>query len=651
MWIRAILERDLSFCKWGQLSGMALSARDESRGVCRNMYPPGLALVQFPIMAPLVNLHTETPPISPAENSASLVCGAVVLALVCWLLLASSYLLGAPPWAANFAVLVFTFGTGLFQYGTCDSCFTHIYSALGISLLVWLWLGSKAKGRPAPPWAFALICFFLMALRNTNLIPILFLLPVCATPQYRTGESKPRGSGWRALPAGWPAGLAALAGVALAISMQVAYNYYATRQFMFSTYGQATFHFDRPMQWPVLFSYERGLFTYYPVLAVGLAAGLWASRTRIATCWLLGLISVFVMMYGFWMSWSLAAGMGHRGFVELMPFAAVIFAAALPELAPRNRIPVMALGTVLAFVTLEIMCGYWATTFPFSGGTQRLFWKNVVGEASLLSFHRHYLPDDAYSALIVPSCLTCPTAPGSPLRVQVTVTNLSERSWPEVGIALSTRFVRAGDGVALSGFDNRFPVGTDFAPHATKQYVIALKSPAHQGDYSLQVDLVRDMVAWFSDKGTKRGELPIHVGSESLPDDAYSVLIAPKCLVCPTAPGSPLSVQVTVSNLSGRSWPEAGIALSMRFVRAGDGVALSGFDNRFPLGTGFAPHESRQYVIELKSPAPQGDYRLEFDLVQELVTWFSNKGTKRGELSIHVRAIQTKAGQSIAPLA
>ena len=85
--------------------------------------------------------------------------------------------------------------------------------------------------------------------------------------------------------------------------------------------------------------------------------------------------------------------------------------------------------------------------------------------------------------------------------------------------------------------------------------------------------------------------------------------------------------------------------------RSGDGVALSGFDNRFPLGTGFAPHESRQYVIELKSPAPQGDYRLEFDLVQELVTWFSNKGTKRGELSIHVRAIQTKAGQSIAPLA
>ena len=367
IWIRAILERDLSFCKWSQVNDVAaaLSSRDPARGICRNKYPPGLALLQFPIMAPLVNLRTETPLISPAEHAASLVCGAVVLALICWLLLASSYLLGAPPWAANFAVLAYTFGTGLFHYGTCDSCFTHIYSALGFSLLVWLWLRGRAKGQPPSPWVLALICFLLVSVRNTNLIPILLLLPVCGMPQWRPKESKARRFGWPVTPAAWRGGLAALAGVALAICIQVAYNYYATRRFTLSTYGQLTFHFDHPMQWPVLFSYERGLFTYYPVLAVGLAAGLWARRTRMATYWLLGLIAIFVVLYGFWVSWSLGGGMGHRGFVELMPFAAVIFAAALPELAPKSRLVVMAFGTVLAFATLEIMCGYWAGTFPF----------------------------------------------------------------------------------------------------------------------------------------------------------------------------------------------------------------------------------------------------------------------------------------------
>ena len=149
---------------------------------------------------------------------------------------------------------------------------------------------------------------------------------------------------------------------------------------------------------------------------------------------------------------------------------------------------------------------------------------------------------------------------------------------------------------------------------------------------------------------TCKGQFESHRSRSAgrLPDDAYSALIAPKCLSCPTAPGSTLKLLVWVTNLSGRSWPQDGISLSTRFVRANDGTALSGFDNRFPIGTDFAPHESKQYVIELKSPAQAGDYRLEADLVQEMVTWFSQKGTKRGELSIRVDAAEPK---SISPSA
>ena len=127
-----------------------------------------------------------------------------------------------------------------------------------------------------------------------------------------------------------------------------------------------------------------------------------------------------------------------------------------------------------------------------------------------------------------------------------------------------------------------------------------------------------------------------------LPADAYAALIAPKCVACPTAPGSTLSVAIAVTNLSERSWPQDGISLSTRFVRTSDGGALSGFDNRFPIGTDFSPHESKQYVIKVKAPAEEGDYRMDVDLVQELVAWFSNKGTKRGELAIRVRAAEAK---------
>ena len=350
LWIRALLERDLSFCRWTELRG-DFSAIDAARGVCRNKYPPGLALLQFPFMAPLVDRRPGAPLISPAEHTASLILGAVALALACWLMLASCYRLGAPAWAANVAVPALIFGTGLFHYGTYDSSFTHVYSALGFSLLVWLWL------RRGPPWAFALACFFLAALRSTNLVAMLFLLPLCRKR--------------------WRVGLAGSLGAALAVALQMAYNDYATHQLTFSTY-QESFQLARPMQWSVLFSYERGLFTYYPVLAVALAAGFWARRTRPSAAWLAGLLAAYVTLYGFWAQWYLGGGMGHRGFVELMPFAALLFAAALAELPLKPRAALLALAALAVFVTVEVMRGYWAGSFPFEGATGPVYWRHVL---------------------------------------------------------------------------------------------------------------------------------------------------------------------------------------------------------------------------------------------------------------------------------
>ena len=119
-----------------------------------------------------------------------------------------------------------------------------------------------------------------------------------------------------------------------------------------------------------------------------------------------------------------------------------------------------------------------------------------------------------------------------------------------------------------------------------------------------------------------------------MPDDAYVAAISPKCLVCPSAPGSKLEILVTVTNLSEHRWVDD-ISLSARFVQTGDGVALSGFDNRFPIGA-VGPHESKQYTIQITAPARSGRYRLELDLVQEMIAWFSTKGSHRGELLIQV---------------
>jgi hypothetical protein len=133
--------------------------------------------------------------------------------------------------------------------------------------------------------------------------------------------------------------------------------------------------------------------------------------------------------------------------------------------------------------------------------------------------------------------------------------------------------------------------------------------------------------------------------ADAMPDDAYSAAIKPRCRVCPAAPGSPLQIVVDVTNLSSRPWPQSGIALSARIVRTSDGAELSGFDSRFPIGAEFSPRQSRQYVIQMKAPPTAGQYRLEVDLVQEMVAWFSSKHTKRGELLI---TLQGPGAQSSA---
>ena len=139
------------------------------------------------------------------------------------------------------------------------------------------------------------------------------------------------------------------------------------------------------MQLAVLLSYERGLFTYYPVVAVLLVSTLAVQKTRRVALWFISLIIVYAGVYGSWHMWMLGGGFGHRGFVEVMPFGIVLFAVALSEMQRYLRIIVVALAMISVFITIELMVGYWKGTLPFIGTTQQIYWSHVWGLHSLLS--------------------------------------------------------------------------------------------------------------------------------------------------------------------------------------------------------------------------------------------------------------------------
>jgi hypothetical protein len=94
-------------------------------------------------------------------------------------------------------------------------------------------------------------------------------------------------------------------------------------------------------------------------------------------------------------------------------------------------------------------------------------------------------------------------------------------------------------------------------------------------------------------------------------------------------PGSTTSVPVRVQNTGDRTWDAAGphpFALSYHLADAsGNSVTYDG--PRTPLPVDVAPGASVDVQAQVVAPASQGTYVIEWDAVQEAVTWFSWAGT------------------------
>jgi hypothetical protein len=383
LWTRVLLEGDLSFERYKKVQAID-PPLEPLHGRYTNRYPPGLALLRLPVMAFLVQLGPAAPLISPAEHWANLILGALALVAVCVLVLRTCELLNIQVSIRHRAVLAIVFGTGLFHYATYDASFSHVYSALGVALLAWQGIGAVVRGRlwPNRP-VTALTCFFLVLIRNTNVILIAML--ALAYLGWHISPTRKRGVPSLARRANslrmWQAfrGLAGvIVGTVAAAALQLAINWYYNGHPALSSYGSETFVWDRPMQWPVLFSYERGLFSYYPVLIVVLAAAWLVRPTRGAAGWFSALVLVYATLYGFWWCWMLGGGFGHRGFVELTPLAAILFAVALEQMSPRLRMLFYQGKLVAAVVTLMFMLEYWRGSLPCMGVTGDRYWRYAL---------------------------------------------------------------------------------------------------------------------------------------------------------------------------------------------------------------------------------------------------------------------------------
>jgi hypothetical protein len=138
-----------------------------------------------------------------------------------------------------------------------------------------------------PPLTIAAIACLLVSTRMTSLMVLAALL--AGYCRWIGAEQAPKtGMQWplAALQEAWPV----VAGAIVSLALQLSYNPYAAGEFVYASYRGEYFHFVRQMQLAVLLSSERGLYTYYPVVALVLVLAFTIRRTRWATPWVTGII-------------------------------------------------------------------------------------------------------------------------------------------------------------------------------------------------------------------------------------------------------------------------------------------------------------------------------------------------------------------------
>ena len=127
-----------------------------------------------------------------------------------------------------------------------------------------------------------------------------------------------------------------------------------------------------------------------------------------------------------------------------------------------------------------------------------------------------------------------------------------------------------------------------------------------------------------------------------LPDGAFRAEISVPGIPATVLKGQTLQLRVLIKNTGDTLWPgcerSAGkfqINLGSHWLNA-TGQVASKEEGRSPLPADLAPGQETTIAFNVAAPAEPGDYVLEFDLLQEGVSWFGLKGSRTCRMRITV---------------
>jgi hypothetical protein len=133
------------------------------------------------------------------------------------------------------------------------------------------------------------------------------------------------------------------------------------------------------------------------------------------------------------------------------------------------------------------------------------------------------LPDNAFKAVITVADPPAKLRAGQKQTIQVKVKNASDVLWYARGavannapsnkfyLAVGNRWLEADGEKLVTDMDGRQGLDRDLKPGEETEVPLVITAPKTAGDYTLEIDLVQEQVAWFHDKGSPTAKVKIRV--------------------------------------------------------------------------------------------------------------------------------------------
>ena len=275
-------------------------------------------------------------------------------------------------------LLTILFGTSLYHYATFDSSYSHAYSFFLFAAFLDLterWHCSSAahaaqvRGRLRSSILLGIVAGLIILTRHTNVL-LLACFPLYGVTSRASLTARLEGMRGEWRPIALMAGIAAVV-----VAPQLALYYQATGHLLVSSYGALGFDFASPKVFGVLFSVQKGLFFWAPVLLLacaglaGLARSRHSARAFVTGAALFLIVNTYVIAS--WWDWQFGGSYGHRGFVDALPVFAIGLAAFYSWAARRftRLVPSAIFVTLAVALSVFQMLQYWNGALPFSDTT------------------------------------------------------------------------------------------------------------------------------------------------------------------------------------------------------------------------------------------------------------------------------------------